>query len=331
MGRAMDIGDMLRKGRKRFLAVAAVATTGYGIYRVYLWAEPPPFPALRSDQRAARSGVALRLENTPLSGYSNGRKIWTLKSRRVDLERMPGGGISNVQVATLEGIQNGVLFELRGPTGGAARNGSAGTSSRDTRTDLTEVVASEDRAGPPKAAMFEAGQGRYALGDLDPIPTDLALLYSVQWQFRLSHGVKFSSRTGDRLQADGLTMLEMRNRRTNRLERRIVCDTGMDVTHRDVQVHANRVRYDPDGRTVECFGGVRGVFKGGSVQTERLYWSMKSHLLFCPETAGGLYEGTPWTWYGVRIDLERHLLFADRGTARISLQDGKTSRLPLLR
>lgn len=233
----------------------------------------------------------MRLENAPFTSYADGRKSWSLRAHRIALERMAGASLTNIQSANLERIREGVLY--------ASSDASSGASA--------------------PAARFQADQGRYALGETDPIPDDLALLYAIQWQFRLTGNVHFVIQNGDRLRAPSLTILEMRHRASGKLERRILCTQGAQVFLQGVRIQCNRVRYDPAGRTLECLEGVRGTFQEGQVQAERLFWSHEDSMLRCPDTAAGALRGMPFQATGLTVDLRQRIVEAEQVAIQVAL------------
>lgn len=285
----------------------------FALYLAYRWAEPAPTSSL-PFQTSFNSTVTMRLEEAPFIGYANGRKSWSVWAKRIDLERLPGASFSTVQSATLVDIRDGALYTL--PDTPAPPAASANASAAPSGT-----------VNVKPAATFRARRGRYALQNLEPTPAHLTLNYNVQWQFKLTEDVDFRMQNGDRLQADSLTILELTNKRTGRPERRILCESGAKVTHKEVSMRANSARYDPAERLVECLGGVRGTFKNGTVQSERAFWSLNEQIVRCPETATGVVDGMAFRAEGLVIDMKHRTLRANRVRARFRMESRETFRL----
>jgi hypothetical protein len=309
----------------RALGWTALLGLSVGLFFAYRWAGSVTLPVAPSLESGGPQ-VMMRLEGAPFTSYVNGRKTWSLWAGRIDLERLPGSALANLQRATLTDIRNGKLYAA--PPNGAAIPPVTPASATEfpalrlsTGSPNLAPTATPDSPDDLPAATFRANSGLYALGTLEPPPAEIAPLYDVQWQFKLKGGVEFKTQAGDRLRSDSLILLEMISRRTHRTERRILCDQGAKVDLKDVQVQANRVRYDPAERTVECLGGVRGTFKGGVMQAERLFWSLKDQVLRCPETATGTYHGMPFTWEGLTVDLKRRVLTANRVHGQIRIEE----------
>ena len=286
----------------RALGWGIVAILAIGLTLAYRWAGQTsllPPPAYVNN----RTTPTFLLTNTTYTETSNGHKTWSVWAGRIEMDHMPGAALAAIQTATLTDIRNGVLYRVPASPSSFGTAAAAQTSTPET--------------GAP-AATFRADQGRYAIGDLASVPNDIALAYSVRWQLKLTGNVDLRAADGDHLRADSLSILEMISRRTGRLERRIVCDNGMQVSSKDVRVHANVARYDPAGRTVECLDGVRGAFREGAIQADSLFWSLKDQVLRCPETATGTFRAFTGAWNGMRIDLKRHRLYANSfdGTIR---------------
>jgi hypothetical protein len=296
---------------KRLLVGLALCLIAAGLYFAYRWAEPVPATAPRvRPHNLGRGGVLLTLQNAPFFGYANGRVTWTLNAALIQLQPLQGSGLANVSSATLTDIRKGALYELPSELSADKTqkpNNGAG--------EIPSTVADAARLAGKPAATFSAKQGKYTLGGAEPLSGDLAVYYFPQWQFRLSGGVTFQSSSGDVLTADSLTILELRHKQTQKLERRILCETGGKIRSKNAQFQANSARYDPQTRTVECLNGVRGTFQGGSVQTERLYWSLKEQTVDCPETTSGTLRETPFTAENLRLNLKdgtseaRHIRF----------------------
>ncbi|HZT40804.1 MAG TPA: hypothetical protein VFA07_01375 [Chthonomonadaceae bacterium] len=282
----------LPRSLTRALGWTLLAALVLGLYLAYRWAGQPSVVSPPAQVVTGTTPTFL-LTNTTYSETSGGHKIWSVWAGRIEMDHMPGAALAAIQKATLTDIRNGVLYRV--PASGTVP-AAAGTSA--------------PLAGPP-AATFRADKGLYAVGDLASVPNDIVLAYSVRWQLQLTGNVDLRATDGDHLHADSLSILEMINRRNGRLERRIVCDNGLQVSLKDVQVHANVARYDPADRSVECLGGVRGTFREGAVQADSLFWSLKDQVLRCPETASGTFRAFTGAWNGMSIDLKRHRLYAN--------------------
>lgn len=294
---------------KRFSGFLLFALLMTGLYFAYLWAEPKPTPA-----PPIRSGfgntVILTLKDAPFFGYSEGRVTWTLQAGKIELLPLQGGGLANVSTATLTNIRQGALYEL--PSVVALPNTVKPASL--TQNIPSSVADAKAMAGKP-TATFRADEGKYTAGANEPLPGDLAVYYFPQWQFRLSGNVQFQSASGDTLTADSLVIVEMRSKQNQKLERRILCETGGKIKAQKAEFQANTARYDPQSRTVECVNGVRGTFRGGSVQTDRLFWSLREQIVSCPDTTTGTLRDVPFIAENLRINIKaetseaRHIRF----------------------
>ncbi len=303
---------------KRFLGFFVLALLTTGLYFAYRWAEPKPTSAPRI-RSGTGSTVTLTLKNTPFFGYSEGRVTWTLQAGRIELLPLQGGGLANVSTATLTNIRQGALYELPSVVSLPTIVKPASLSSNIPST----VADAKAMAGKP-VATFCADEGKYTAGANEALPGDLAVYFFPQWQFRLSGNVQFQSASGDTLTADSLVIVEMRSKQTQKLERRILCETGGKIKAQKAEFQANTARYDPQSRTVECVNGVRGTFKGGSIQTDRLFWSLKEQIVTCPDTTTGTLREVPFIAENLRINIKaetseaRHIQFqlrTDKGLA----------------
>jgi hypothetical protein len=95
-----------------------------------------------------------------------------------------------------------------------------------------------------------------------------------------------------------------------------------------VQIQTNQARYDPADRNVECLGGARGSFKEGTVQAERIFWSLRDQVMRVPDTAMGTMNGIPFTADGMVVDLKQRTLAANHAHLRIRIDKGATASLP---
>jgi hypothetical protein len=131
------------------------------------------------------------------------------------------------------------------------------------------------------------------------------MLFTVQWQFKLSGDVVFRTRAQDELAAPSMTIYNLVSRKTGKPEQRVICEQGGKMTHLGIHVSANTIRFNPKDRTVECLSGVRGTYKQGNVQAERVYWSLDDEILRCPESASGTVQGMPFLAEGLTLDIKR--------------------------
>ena len=284
----------MRSALLRWLRCGLLPLFGLGVFLTYRWAERAPFLPDAVVRNASGRVVVARLQNAPFTSYADGRKTWSLHAAQIDLERLPGTAFSNIESASVTDIRQGVLYRL---------------------------PASISPAASPKestaAARFSARSGRYAQGGAETLPSDLALVFALRWQFRLEGDVSFETTADDKLTASALTMLELTNQRTGKLERRIVCDQGAVIQTKGLRLQSNQLRYNPADRTVECLGGVYAAFSGGTAQAESAYWSPQNQTLTCPGAVSGVMQGLPFQAINVVADIRRRQLHADRATAQI--------------
>lgn len=263
------------------------------VFIVYRWAEPSP-AILRGAHSVGGGTATVRLLDTPFAGYMNGERTWSIHAGQVDLLRLPNAALTNIQSAQVLDITNGALYD---PPLNPAH------SVHTTSVHLMEAGAKTvDKARI--GATFSAKHGRYSLGMLQLAPPDIEMLYNVQWQFRLMGDVVFRTRTGDQLTAPSLTIYSLTSRKSGKLEQRVLCDEGAKMTHRGIAITANSMRYSPKDRTVECLSGVRGTFKAGNVQAERVFWSLDDEVLRCPESASGTVKNIEFVCQGLTLDVK---------------------------
>lgn len=276
---------------------------------LYRWAEPSR-TAASSSVEGSHTSVAIRMENADYANYVQGRKTWAVRVQAIDLQRLPGSPLADIQAADMTGIHDGSLY----------------APSREAEAPLTSTPEPLGDFGQPEAT-FRAQRGRYTAGAFQTPPAELTSLYNLEWQLKLMNNVHYVTRAGDRLTTDLLTILQLTDRRTRRKEQRILCDEGATMTHKDASLKANQIRYSPATREVECLGGVRGTFKEGVVQTERAFWSVKEQMLRCPDTATGVIRGMPFTAEGITIDLKQRKIHANRGSVELRTEDTGVLRL----
>jgi hypothetical protein len=321
----------VRRFLGRAVAWALLPALAVGIFFAYRWGERQrASPTIRPVTGA--SGVTVRLENAPFQGYTNGRLAWALRAEQIDVQRVPGGSLANVANATLTGIRDGALYEIPAEvkpvlTASSATGTSPPPRSETTSSKETPLFATTRPKTPP-AATFHARQGFYTLGETEPLPPQLSTIYTVQWRFKLVGNVDFQTRTGERLRADTLTILELMHRRTWRVERRILCETGVRVTSKKVEALSNHAEYFPKSRTVECSGGVRGTSGDVTIQAERLFWFLGEETIRCPETVQGTRRGIPFTAEGLVVDLKRNRFRASRARLEIRTEEAGDFGLP---
>ena len=266
------------------------------IFRAYRWAEPTA-AMLSYGQHPGTGSASLQLRDTPFAGYVGGARAWSIHAGQVDIQRVPNTSLTNIQTASILDIRDGNLYDppnkLLPVTGAVTAN-------------VMEASGPAANSGPI-AATFRAKEGHYSVGAADAAPPDLQMLYTVQWQLRLVGDVFFRTRAKDELAAPSMTIYNLVNRRTGRPEQRILCDQGAKMNHLGVQVTANSIRFNPKDRTVDCLSGVRATYKAGSVQAERVYWSMNDETLRCPETATGTIQGMPFSAANITMDLKHRI------------------------
>ena len=165
----------MRRRLNRVGGIGAAVLFLLAVYLAYRWAEPSP-EAIRAAHTSTGGGVTVRLENTPFAGYINGARTWSLHAGQVNLERQPNSSLSTIQSATLTDIKDGVLYE-------PPRASTAPVLSATTVTHTLEA-GSRGTQGDKPTAMFHAKQGRYTLGTDGPVPAELEMAYTVQWEFR---------------------------------------------------------------------------------------------------------------------------------------------------
>jgi hypothetical protein len=270
------------------------------IVLAYRWAEPSP-AALSAAQTLGGGSASIRMDDATFAGYVDGARAWSIQAGQIDILRLPNATLTNVQSATITNIRTGTLYDpppKRSPAGGAVA------------TRVMEADAPAVSSGPV-AATFRAKQGHYSVGMLETAPPDLEMLYTVQWQFHLAGDVVFRTRAEDEIAAPSMTIYNLVNRKTGRAEQRVMCDQGGRMVHKSIRITANSIRFNPKDRTVECLSGVRGDFKRGSVQAERVYWSLNDEVLRCPETATGEVLGMPFIAQGLTLDVKHRRHHAD--------------------
>ena len=282
----------------RFLRVSVLPLFGLGVFLAYRWAERSPTVPDTMVRNASGRVVVARLENAPFTAYAQGRKTWSIHAAQIDLERLPGSSFSDIESASVTEIRQGVLYRLP--------------------VSLSLSPVSDES---PVAARFSARSGRYAQGRNEALTPDLALVFALRWQFQLDGDVLFRASSGEELKAASLKMLEMTNRRTGKLERRILCEQGATIQAKGVHIQSNQLRFNPADRSVECFGGAYATFSGGTAQAESAYWSPQNQTLTCPGAVSGVMHGMPFQAVNVVIDIRRRQLHANRATVQIPLDD----------
>ena len=145
------------------------------------------------------------------------------------------------------------------------------------------------------------------MGSGDGLPPELLIAYTVQWQFRLTGDVKIRTREGYQLNAPSITMLELFNRHTGKLERQMLCEKGGKVQAKGASIQANQARYDDVHKSVEFLGGVRGTLQKDSVQGEHFFWSLQDNAIRCPDEVSGVWNDSQYTATDVLIDANRRI------------------------
>ena len=279
------------------------------IYGLYRWSEPTRVAPGTASHGSPRVGI--HLENVPFAAYSGGHKAWSLWAKGIDLEHSPYSSATSIQSATLTDIRNGVLYASSDtdamlpvtmgttpPTAGATGNQHSQPAGKPDHTI--------DPTGPlgPPAVKFHAHSGRYFIGASERLPGDLSATFTAKWQLRLEGDVTVVTRDGDSLHAESLTIMQIVNQHTNRVEQRMQCDTGATVTRRDVKISANWLRYTLRDHTVELLDGVRAAFKAGNVQSERCFWMMSDDMVRIPDAATGTLDGNKFRANGLVLDMK---------------------------
>lgn len=324
---------------RRFLGRAVVwgllSALAAGLFAAYRWSERERSRSVWNRPVTGASSGLVRLEKAPFQGYTNGRLSWTLQADLIELQRIPGGSLATVANATLTGIRDGALYDVPDDlkpalttTPETAVPSVKQAVKKPAESPAEMPLFSSSRPKTPPAATFQARLGFYTLGEVEPLPPSLSALYTLQWRFKLVGDVDFRTRSGDRLRAETLTILELMNRRSWRVERRILCESGVRVTSKNGEALSNHAEYFPKDRTIECSGGVRGTSKDITVQTERLFWFLKEETIRCPETASGTLRGTPYSAEGLVIDLKRNRLHANSLSLKIPLDGTGEFALP---
>jgi len=306
----MRLPDLHRRLLYTILGWVAAVGSVVGIVLVYQLAEPssPTTPAAQSVSPS--SNVTMRLENAPFVGHSNGFKIWSLRAGQIALERTPGSSLASIENVALTDIKDGLLFPTPpapavSPTLAPVGRGAS------VQTAINTLSPEAEASYGPWTAKFRAGQGRYRSGLTSLPPPELALLYRLQSEFDLTQGVDFLTREGDHFEAASLTVLDLIQKKNGHSERRILCDNGMKITRKDAQMTANQARYDVAGRTVECLGGARATFPDGTIQADRMYWSLDAGIVRCPETTTGTYRGIPFVAQDLVVDIKNRTTHAN--------------------
>ncbi len=309
----MRLPDHQRRPIRVLSGWAAAVSFVVGTLLVYRWAEPSSPSAAPQQNASTGPNVTMRLENAPFVGHSNGFKTWSLLAGRVELENTQGSSFASIESVALTDIKNGLLFPAPPPPAIAPTTapmlpnvplttppvvGSSG------QTVVSKLPPEAEMTYGPWTAKFQAGRGHYRSGLMSLPPPELALLYRLQSEFDLTHGVDFRTREGDHFEAESLTVLDLTDKKNGHSERRILCDNGMKVTRKDTQISANQARYDVTGRTVECLGGARAAFPDGTLQAERMYWSLDAGIVRCPETTTGTYRGIPFVAQDLVVDIK---------------------------
>lgn len=274
---------------------AALMVTASLIFLLYRWAAKPLPPP--SQNGNASDLPVMRLENADFESQIGDHRSWALKAKSIDFEKQPGAALSNIRKASLMQITDGKLFELIDLEGQGTK-----------RTAKEEVNST-----------FMADRGDYETDNLQALPYDLALLFSAKWRFQLSGNVRLTTQSGATILAPNLTILELNRTTTHKAEQRILCNEGANIATKQIQIQANKARLNPSDRVIECMEGVRATFAEGEIQTERLFWTVKEGLLYCPTPVSGTWRKMPFTATNLNLDMKHKIMRADFLHAKIDL------------
>ena len=275
---------------KSILAWLAVATLASLVFLAYRWAASPippnPHPGVASS-----GTTSFHMEDMPVYDRQDGRKTWQLHADSVDITPQLHSGLGAIQNATITMIKDGKIFE----------------APKDSPSRVISPNDPSDNSLPDGkvAATFKANQGQYALGNMMTPPSDLDSAFSVIWQFNLTGDVEFAAAAGEKMTSQSLVIYSLAKKGGGKPFLRIVCDNGAKIIRNKIEVVSNKVRYQPSDGVIECLGGVRCVFDHGTVQAERIYWSLKEEVLRCPDTASGKYDDTEFTLTESVFDMKR--------------------------
>ena len=156
--------------------------------------------------------------------------------------------------------------------------------------------------------------GHYYIGSANALPADLNAVYAARWQLHLSGDVAVTTRDGNSLHTESLTMMELTNIKTHTIEQRLECDSGATVSRRGVKITANRLRYSLSDHTVELLDGVRCTFRGGSIQSQRVFWSLNDDVVQIPDPSTGILNGSVFAAKSITLDLRNGRQVANHGS-----------------
>jgi hypothetical protein len=286
---------------RRLLPWLTPAAIAGSIAALYHWSEPKKI-ATNPLLRGASVGVSIHLDNAPFAAYSGGRKTWSLWAKSIDLEHPEYAAAGSFASASLTDIRDGVLYSVS-PT---EHGSSQPLTSTPQPAQLLSRISSSDSAAPsgPPAVKFHAGSGHYYLGSAQPLPGDLSSSYTARWQLQLSGGVAVTTRDGNSLHTESLTMMELTNLKTHGVEQRLECNAGATVIRKGVKISANRLRYSLSDHTVELLDGVRGSFREGSIQSQRTFWSLNEDTVQIPDASTGILNGNDFAAQSITLDLK---------------------------
>ena len=129
----------------------------------------------------------------------------------------------------------------------------------------------------------------------------------------LSGDVAITTRDGDTLRANAITVMEIVNRQTHKAEQRLQCDEGATIGRREVRIVANRMRYSIRDHTAELLDGVRATFKAGSFQSQRCFWSLEENIVRIPDPSSGMLDDNRFRAERVTLDLANDCYTATNG------------------
>jgi hypothetical protein len=241
---------------------------------------------------------------------------------------VPGSSLASIESVSLTDLKDGLLFPAPPPLPAGSPTTVPAVHHPSGQTALNRLPPEAEVTFGPWTAKFRAAHGHYRSGLMALPPPELALLYRLQSELDLSQGVDFRTREGDHFEAESLTVLDLIHKQNGHPERRILCDNGMKITHKDAQVTANQARYDVSERMVECLGGARATFPDGALQTERMYWSLDAEIIRCPETITGTLQGVPFVAQGLTVDMKNRTTHANHITFELRSElQGKLQQL----
>ncbi len=261
--------------------------------------------------------MGIHLKNAPFTAYSGGRKAWSLWAKGIDLEHPEYGGAASFVSASLTDIRDGILYSVSP----SEPDSALPLSSAPQQSPILSRVNISSGDTTTAAVKFHAGAGHYYIGSTQALPRDLSGIYTAHWQLQLSGGVAVTTRDGNSLHTQSLTMMELTNVVTHATEQRLECDAGATVSRKGVKITANRLRYSLSDHTVELLDGVRGDFHEGSIQSQRVFWSLKDDMVQIPDPSTGILNGNEIAAQSITLDIKNGKQTANHGS--IYFRNGK--------